>query len=72
MKTPLLTATLARAGHVCSFHIQPFASGWEASKREDQRVVQEQCHSDWHEVERTLTRFSREIAALRQQGWLDA
>ena len=72
MKTPLVTTTLAPAGHVCTCHIQRFASGWEASKREDHRVVQEQCHSDWHEVERTLTQFSREIAALREQGWLDA
>ena len=72
METRLLTATLARADHVCSFCIRPLADGWEVSKREDDRVVQEQCYSDWHRVERTLTRFNGEIAALREQGWLDA
>ena len=33
------------------------------------QVLQEQRHTDWHRVEQTVTRFTREIAELREQGW---
>ena len=70
MKAPLLAATLVRANHVRSFQIQPaFPAGWEASEREDQRVLQERRHMDWHRVEQILFQFTREIARLKEQGW---
>ena len=72
MKRALLTARLVRANRVRSYHIRPTAAGWEASAREDERLVQERSYSDWHRVERTLERFRDEIAQLRAQGWRDA
>jgi hypothetical protein len=70
MRRPLLQTTLVRADRVRSFEVQPTSSvGWEASEREDQRIVQQQHHTDWHRVERTLARFSREIEELKEQGW---
>ena len=70
MTAALLAMTLVRAHHVRSFHIHPAPlDGWEASEREDHRVVQQQRYTDWHRVERTLTRFRREIAALLEEGW---
>jgi hypothetical protein len=73
MTTPLLAATLVRADHFRSFHVRPARpSGWEASEHEDQRIVQQQHHTDWHRVEHTLSRFTRAIAELREQGWRDA
>jgi hypothetical protein len=73
MMTPLLATTLVRADHVRSFHIGPARpAGWEAYEHQDQRVVQQQRYTDWHRVEQTLTRFTRDIAELRQQGWREA
>jgi hypothetical protein len=73
MVTPLLAKTLVRNNHVRSFHIrQACPTGWEASELQDQRVVQRQRQTDWHRVEQTLTRYAREIAALREQGWQEA
>ena len=69
--TPLLAKTLVRNGHVRSFEVRSAASaGWEASKQEDHRLTEQQHCSDWHRVERTLTRFTRAIAELSEQGWL--
>jgi hypothetical protein len=63
MMTPLLATTLVRADHVRSFHIAPARpAGWEACEHQDQRVVQQQ----------SLTRFTRDIAELREQGWREA
>jgi len=72
MKRALLTARLVRADRVRSYHIRPTSVGWEASAREDGRLIQKRRHSDWHRVERTLERFRDEIAELRSQGWRDA
>lgn len=69
----LLAATLVRTHHIRSFHVGPSCpTGWEALQQHDGLVVQQQRYTDWHRVERTLDRFAREIAALREQGWSEA
>jgi hypothetical protein len=69
---PLFAKTLVRARQIRSFNVAPSTSvGWEVSERSDEDVVQRRF-SDWHRVERALTRFSREISELRRQGWVDA
>jgi hypothetical protein len=69
MTTTLFSVTLARDDHIRSFHIEPVApTGWEAFECEDDRMVQ-QHHTDWHLVELTHARFTREIGKLKQQGW---
>ena len=73
MITPLLATTLVRNDHIRSFRIrQAHPTGWESSELQDQRVVQRRRHTDWHQVEQTLIRYSREIAELREQGWREA
>jgi hypothetical protein len=74
MRTPLLfTKTLVRAHQSRSFQVQAMHPvGWETSERDGQRIVQQHRHTDWHRVERTVTRFSREIDELRRQGWREA
>ncbi len=70
MTEPLLAKTLVRDDQVRSFHVEPApAVGWETSERADEQVVKQQRYTDWHRVERTLTRFTREIDVLREQGW---
>jgi hypothetical protein len=73
MIAPLLATTLVLDDHVRSFRIrQTHPGGWESSELQDQRVVRQQRHTDWHKVEHTLTRYAREIAELREQGWQEA
>ena len=69
MNTPLMTVTLVRDDHIRAFHLEPVPpAGWEAIECEDDRVVQHH-HTDWHLVELTRFRFTREIAKLKKQGW---
>jgi hypothetical protein len=73
MTPPLHATTLVRAEHVRSFHLHPARSGgWEATEHEDQRVVRQERYTDWHRVEQVLSRFARDIAGLREQGWREA
>lgn len=73
MTSTLLETTLVRAGRSRSFQILAANSaGWDAAEREGRRVIQQQHYADWHRVERALTRFAREIAKLREQGWREA
>ena len=70
MNRSLLRATLVRADRVRSFLVRTASpAGWEASEREDHRILRQQHHSDWHRVELTLDCFTREIARLKEQGW---
>lgn len=70
---PLFAKTLVRARQVRTFEIEPVPSaGWEVSERTDQDLIQKRRYSDWHRVERTMDRFTREISELRRQGWIEA
>jgi hypothetical protein len=71
MIRPVFEKTLVRAGAVRSFQICFGPNGWEVSEK-DERRIERRYHADWHHVERTLTRFDHEIAALRQEGWREA
>jgi hypothetical protein len=73
VKSFVFTKVLVRAPHVRSFEIAPGpVAGWEVSERAGDSVVQQRHYSDWHRVERVLTRFRREISELRNQGWIEA
>jgi hypothetical protein len=77
MIRPVFEKTLVRAGEVRSYQIQIGSSGWEVSKKEvstvnDQKKIARHHHADWHHVERALTQFEDEIAALRSEGWRES
>jgi len=72
MNIPLLTATLVRADRLRSFQVCASAAGWESFERDDQHMLHQRSHTDWHRVEQTLTRFTLEIARLRADRWRDA
>jgi hypothetical protein len=69
MKTSLLVATLLRADDVRSYEVRRTAEGWESSARENQRILEARHYTEWHRVERSLTRFKREITVLQARGW---
>ena len=50
MKGHLLAVTLTLANRVRSYCVRHTTAGWEASRREDQRVVEARSYSDWHHV----------------------
>lgn len=64
--------TLVRAGEIRSFHICMGPTGWEVSKQDNEKVAWQHHHADWHQVERTLSRFTREIDELRLEGWSES
>ena len=73
MKGLVFAKVLVRAPHVRSFEVTSAAeSGWEASERAGDTVLERRHYSDWHRVERVLTRFRREISELREQGWTES
>ena len=61
---------LIHAGHVRRFEIlSQGADGWEMRVEEDSNIVRSQRYTDWHRVERALTRVAREVAELQDAGW---
>ncbi len=69
---PLFTKTLVRARQVRTFEVAALPHvGWEASERAGVEVIEQRRYSDWHRVERVLSRFTQQIDELRQQGWVE-
>jgi hypothetical protein len=71
MTRPVFEKTLVRAGEVRCYQIEMGSTGWEVSRKDDEKVAHRH-HADWHQVERTLMQFENEIAALRSEGWLES
>jgi hypothetical protein len=61
---------LTQAGHTRRFVIsEAGASGWEVRVEQDDRIVRQNCYTDWHRVERALTVLSDQIGELEREGW---
>ena len=45
------------------------SGGWEARVEQDHELRHRRVYDDWHRVERVLTAFDREVAALMAEGW---
>jgi len=72
VKALVFAKVLVRAPHVRSFEIASTTeAGWEVSERAGDTLVQRH-YSDWHRVERVLTRFRREVSELERQGWVES
>jgi hypothetical protein len=73
VKDQLFAKVLVRAPHVRSFEVTSAPmSGWEVFARAGDAIVEQRHYSDWHRVERVLTRFRREISELERQGWTES
>jgi hypothetical protein len=71
MTRQVFEKTLVRAGEVRTYQISAGPSGWEVSEKDADKVARHH-HADWHKVERTMMRFTHEIATLRNEGWLES
>jgi hypothetical protein len=66
----MFSQELTHAGHVRRFEITSHgADGWEMRVEEDSAVLRRQWYTDWHRVERALTRVAIEVAELQNAGW---
>jgi hypothetical protein len=66
----MFTQELTNAGHVRRFEIRSEgADGWEMRVEQDSAIVRRQRFTDWHRVERALTRVALEVAELQSAGW---
>lgn len=66
----MFTQELTNAGHVRRFEIRKDGpEGWEMRVEEDSDILRRQHFTDWHRVERALTRVALEIAELQDAGW---
>jgi hypothetical protein len=73
MTSAVFEKTLVHGPHVRSFRIRPeLHEGWLASEEADRQVIRRRKYTDWHRVEREVTRFRGEVAELRRRGWVDA
>ena len=64
--------TLVRAGNVRSFQILGGPAGWEVVEQSEDNTARRLKYTDWHRVERTVERFTREIDELRREGWTES
>jgi len=46
-------------------------AGWEVREELDSEVLTQRQYLDWHRVERARKAFERQIASLRQDGWVE-
>ena len=61
---------LTNAGHVRRFEVRSEgADGWEMRVEEDSTVVRQKRITDWHRVERAISRLTLEIDELQSAGW---
>jgi hypothetical protein len=61
---------LHRAGHTRRFSVeQQGGYGWDVRLEQDNRVLKETRYTDWHRVERAMTRFALQIGELEELGW---
>ena len=61
---------LTNAGHIRRFEIRSKGpEGWEMRVEEDSTLLRRQRFTDWHRVERAITRAAMEIAELQNAGW---
>jgi hypothetical protein len=66
----MFTRELEHEGHVRRFEVtNEGADGWEVRVEEDRTVLRRRRYTDWHRVERALTRVTLEIAELQNAGW---
>lgn len=64
--------SLVNEGHRIRFAVDDRReAGWDVVEEQDRRVVRWARYDDWHRVERRLEAFGRQVAALKEQGWLD-
>ena len=56
-------------GHTTKFSVSEGGDGWEVRVEEDSRLIRRACYTDWHRVERAVSKMRTEADELEQSGW---
>ena len=60
---------LTHSGHTTKFSVSEGGDGWEVRVEEDSRLIRRACYTDWHRVERAVSRMRTQADELEQSGW---
>ena len=60
---------LTHSGHTTKFSVTEGGEGWEVRVEEDSRLIRRACYTDWHRVERAVSKMTLEVSALEESGW---
>jgi hypothetical protein len=64
---------LVQAGHTRRFVVaETSGAGWEIREEQDSRIVRRVHYTDWHRVERALSRIRTRVSELEAAGWRSA
>ena len=59
---------LTHHGHTTRFSVTEGGEGWEVRVEEDSRLIRRACYTDWHRVERAVSKMTvRSIRARAQR-----
>ena len=68
----MFATELRHAGHVRRFTVgEARGRGWEVRLEEDETVLRRVFYTDWHRVERALTRIALQVSDLKASGWCE-
>lgn len=62
--------SLRKEDQVRRYTIQPGEAGWEVLTQHDESV-ERACYQDWHRVEFRRRMMVLELAALKENGWIE-
>jgi hypothetical protein len=60
---------LTHHGHTTQFSVTEGGEGWEVRVEEDSRLIRRACYTDWHRVERAVSKMASEVSELERSGW---
>ena len=60
---------LTNHGHTTKFSVTEGGEGWEVRVEEDSRLVRRATYTDWHRVERAVSKMTSEASELERSGW---
>jgi hypothetical protein len=60
---------LTNHGHITTFSVTEGGEGWEVRVEEDSRLIRRACYTDWHRVERAVSKMTSEASELERSGW---
>jgi hypothetical protein len=60
---------LTNHGHTTKFSVTEGGEGWEVRVEEDSRLVRRAMYTDWHRVERAVSKMTSEASELERSGW---
>jgi hypothetical protein len=62
--------TLTHHGHTTTFTVsEAGGDGWEVRIEEDSRLISRARYTDWHRVERAVSKMTLDASELERSGW---